>query len=150
MKDLLRLASIVLLVVALFVPIRYFKLLLDQYVLTTVGTIAIFVMVLWDLWTGFFLVLAILAMLYRLHVNQLNVFGWISSTQKGDYVETKSLYTTADHLKRAQNNIVDDGDYERELIGIKGVYGEPIYGAQGLDKTMPGFSKEVQGNYPLQ
>jgi hypothetical protein len=30
-----------------------------------------------------------------------------------------------------------------EMKGIEGVYGEPVYGAQGLDKKMPGYEKSA-------
>ena len=47
-------------------------------------------------------------------------------------------YITEQHLKDAQNNVVNNSN---EYIGIKGVYGEPVYSSQGIDKIMPGFDK---------
>lgn len=154
MKDVIRILSIILFVASLLVPVYYFEWLRMDILLMIVGTIAIFTLVLWDLTTGIFLVLALLACLYRIHVNQLNVFGWISSKQDGDILRSKSLFTTAEHLERIQTNVVDKTSYDKEMVGIKGVYGESVYSAQGQGvevDTIPGFdkSRKITDNYPL-
>jgi hypothetical protein len=152
MKDITRVLAIVVFVAMLMVPAELFVGLKDEMVLLAVGTLTILILVLWDVPTGFFLALAVLVGMYRVHVNQLNVFGWISSTNDhGHSIRTKSLFTTADHLERAQTNVVDKNNYEREMIGIKGVYGEPVYGAQGITgdaNALPGFDGAmVNTNY---
>lgn len=158
MKDILRIVSIVLFVATLFVPVNFFIWLRDETVLLVVGTIAIFTLILWDLYVGVFLLLAILICLYRIHVNQLNVFGWISSKEDGNLLRTKSLFTTQEHLQRIQTNVFDKEFADKEMIGITGVYGEQVYGAQGQGgetQTLPGYdnSKVVSiasDNYPLK
>jgi hypothetical protein len=55
-------------------------------------------------------------------------------------------YVTAQNLKDAQNNIVSDKEYEQPIKGIRGVYGEPVYSAQGTEKNkdiLPGRTKEM-------
>lgn len=154
MKDITRVLAIVVFVAMLMVPAEWFVGLKDELVLLTVGTLTILILVLWDVPTGFFLALAVLVGMYRVHVNQLNVFGWISSTRDHGYtVRSKSLFTTEEHLERAQTNVVDKKNYEQEMIGIKGVYGEPVYGAQGIaatDYALPGVEAGTFApNYPL-
>jgi hypothetical protein len=156
MKDLFRVVALILLVGTLFVPAKHFSFLKSDTILTVLGTLGIIILVLMDTVTGTLLVLALLAMMYRIHVNELNVFGWISSKQDKDYVITKSKFTTSEHLKRAQTNVVDEGSFGKEIIGIEGVYGEPVYGAQGIDPKMPGYdvntahnANPTSSNYPL-
>lgn len=55
-------------------------------------------------------------------------------------------YVTAQNLKDAQNNVVSDTEYEKPIKGIKGVYGEPVYSAQGTENNkdiLPGRVKEM-------
>jgi len=55
-------------------------------------------------------------------------------------------YVTAQNLKDAQNNIVSEKEYEQPIKGIRGVYGEPVYSAQGTEKNkdiLPGRTKEM-------
>lgn len=154
MNDLARVLAIVLWVATLLVPADLLLWMKDDLWVLVVGTVALLVLVLWDAPTGFFLGLAVLTALFRIHVNRLNVFGWISSVQEngGHTIRTKSLFTTETHLERAQSNVVNKKDYSQEIIGIQGVYGEPVYGAQGITRdanALPGFEMGgVAENYP--
>jgi hypothetical protein len=154
MKDVTRVLAVVALVAVLLIPTPYFMWLKDELVLMLLGTVAIVVLVLWDAATGFILALALLAGMYRIHINALNVFGWISSNQDhGHSLRTKSLFTTADHLERAQSNVVDKKNFGVEMVGIQGVYGEAVYGAQGITANadaLPGFepvAMATESNY---
>lgn len=154
MKDISRVLSLILFVASLLVPVTYFRWLMHETVLIVIGTIVIFLMVLWDIPSGLFLSGALLVCMYRLHVNQLNVFGWISSKEDGDLLRTKALYTTQEHLERIQTNVYDKDSLEKEMVGIEGVYGEKVYSAQGQgseNETIPGFDvkKSLEDNYPL-
>ncbi len=155
-KELTRVLSLILLVIALVAQATYFSWVRNETLLILVGGAAIFILVLWDMITGFIIALALLVALYRTHVNHLNVFGWISSQQDNGYsLRTKSQFTTTEHLERAQTNIVDKVAFEKEMVGIKGVYGEPVYSAQGLNTDRSAFqgwdtSKTAAVvNYPL-
>jgi hypothetical protein len=147
MKDITRVLAIVVWVATLLVPAEMMLVLKDDLWTLVLGTVALLVLVLWDAPTGFFLGLAVLTGLYRTHINRLNVFGWISSVQDhGHTIRTKSLFTTSDHLERAQTNVVNKNDFTQEIIGIKGVYGEPVYGAQGITKdvnALPGYGMDT-------
>lgn len=48
-------------------------------------------------------------------------------------------YITPENLKEAQSNVVSETTYDKEYVGIKGVYGEAVYGAQGLSELQPGY-----------
>jgi hypothetical protein len=48
-------------------------------------------------------------------------------------------YITPENLKDAQDNTFNATNVNVGMKGVKGVYGEEVYGAQGLDKIMPGF-----------
>lgn len=51
------------------------------------------------------------------------------------------IYGTPQNLEDAQTNVVNENMMQVEMIGFDGVHGEQVIGAQGLDKTMPGFDK---------
>lgn len=56
--------------------------------------------------------------------------------QKNVYSEDALDFITPTNLREAQSNVVDDASYKTDYKGIKGVYGEQVYGAQGLDPTL--------------
>jgi hypothetical protein len=156
-KEITRVIALVLLVAVLVVQIPYFSWVRNETLLILVGGAAIFLLVLWDMVTGFLLALALLVALYRTHVNHLNVFGWMTSYQDNGYtLRTKSQFTTPEHLERVQSNVVDKVAFEKEMVGVQGVYGEPVYSAQGLNTDRSAFqgwdaSKTAAvSNYPLE
>jgi MFS superfamily sulfate permease-like transporter len=61
--------------------------------------------------------------------------------QKDVYNEDLLDFITPENLREAQNNVVDADVYQKEYKGIQGVYGEQVYGAQGIDQDlMSGYS----------
>lgn len=56
--------------------------------------------------------------------------------QKNVYSDDALDFITPTNLREAQSNVVDDASYKTDYKGIKGVYGEQVYGAQGLDPTL--------------
>lgn len=60
--------------------------------------------------------------------------------QKQSYSEDLLDYITPENLREAQSNMVNEDAYKTEYKGIQGVYGEGVYGAQGLDSNMMGWS----------
>lgn len=141
------LALFVLLLVAL-VPESGIAIVMRPDIQMILGTIVLIVLVVYDVFTGFMLALALIVAFFRLY------HGTISFWRDGDDVRNKgpmanlvTRYITPENLHDAQNNVVDNRDFETEIIGIKGVYGEPVYGAQGIDKQMPGYeqSKSLSG-----
>jgi len=60
--------------------------------------------------------------------------------EKNVYSEDLLDYITPENLREAQSNMVNETAYKTEYKGIQGVYGEDVYGAQGLDSTLGGWS----------
>jgi hypothetical protein len=52
-------------------------------------------------------------------------------------------YVTPKNLEDAQNNVVDPKEMTTPYVGAKGIYGERVYSAQGLDTELPGLEKSV-------
>jgi hypothetical protein len=111
------------------------------------GTLIIAIIVFGDAITGLLLGVAFLVIYLRYYMKKFGVDlkGLLKKTlnPRDDSLVNKNEYITPQNLKDAQNNIVSDKDAEIEMKGIKGVYGEPVYGAQGIDKTMPGYDPLV-------
>ena len=77
----------------------------------------------------------------------LNISEILTGRQSKNYPMESlvNAYITPKNLEDAQNNIVSDTAYNKEIKGIKGVYNEPVYGAQGIDNTMPGYGSPFPG-----
>ena len=105
------------------------------------GAVVVAVVVLGDAPTGLILGLALLVLTARVNARALGIdlsawgldFGKPSAP--GDLLRA---YVTPKNLHDAQSNRVSERD--DEVKGFEGVYGEPVYGAQGLDKAMPAFA----------
>ena len=63
----------------------------------------------------------------------------------GPMVSLFKDYITPANLSNAQNNVFSDDNSTKELLGIKGVFGEDVYGAQGMYPGMPGLDKKDIG-----
>jgi hypothetical protein len=56
-------------------------------------------------------------------------------------------YITPANLKDAQNNIFDETNFAKDMVGIRGVYGEAVYSAQGIDKKgVTGYDSYAPGS----
>ena len=88
---------------------------------------------------GFILGLAALVLYTRVFMRKYGYNGYPMSVFKGK----QSAYITPENLNDAQNNVVDPKDVNVPYVGSKGIYGEPVYSAQGLDTNLPGIEKSV-------
>ena len=106
------------------------------------GTIVVAIILFDNVAAGFILGVAVLLMFMRVHMKKYGIkLDMWSLKPQGKY-PMKSLvnpYVTPEHLEDAQNNVFDEPNMAKEMKGIQGVYGEPVYGAQGTDNTMPGL-----------
>jgi len=94
-----------------------------------------------DAITGFILTLGLITIILKMYNLQV---PWGYNNNKND--EKMLDYITPEHLRSAQNNIIiDEENYKKEWKGIQGVYGEDVYGAQGLE-ILPGYSNEITEN----
>lgn len=136
MHYFLRVLALTVLVLMTIVDLPRIQWLRNEEIQMVLGTIIIFVLVMYDVLTGALLAASLFIAYFRLNKANFNVFDWASSKNFGDILELSSAYVSEEHLKAAQSNLVSEEDYEKEMIGIEG----SVYGAQGIDKTMPGYA----------
>lgn len=86
-----------------------------------------------DVVSGFIFALLLAALYVKIYDIRLR------KSSKTVFDERALDYVTPENLIDAQSNVVSETANEKEYIGIKGVYGEPVYGAQGLSELQPGY-----------
>ena len=80
---------------------------------------------------------ALFALHYRVNREYINKLGWFK--EDVSYVqEVPSL--SDDLLLKAQNNVISQENYAKEMIGFRGIHGEEVYGSQGTNQVMPGYN----------
>lgn len=142
-----RIVALMFLVLSSVVALPYVSFIIRPEVQMILGTAITLYIILVDPIGGLLFGLALLVLYLRVYGNKFGltwnqVLGFDrSEKQTGKYMN----YITPEHLESAQNNIFSPVDYQGEMKGIKGVYGEEVYGAQGIDKTMPGFERTSWG-----
>lgn len=138
----------ILCLVALFVAI-----LIDPAMLQWAGraelqlvlaTAAVVVLLAYDVIVGFILGIMLVVIYFRYHADKFGI-AWADGTgskalRSASTKVVMGKYITPEHLASAQDNVVDKKNAEMEIKGITGVYGEAVYGAQGTDTTMPGYT----------
>lgn len=158
----LRILAIAILFASLIIDTTDFKDIIksDVQIILGIGIVAIIMFV--DSVTGLILGLTVLIMYLR-------VYAKIYGIKIENIVDVKKLllneentailnypmetlvtdnYITEKNLEDAQNNIVDKNVYNKEYIGIKGVYGEPVLGAEGINKELPGYQNDAYISSP--
>lgn len=145
---LVRVFSLLLLILLTIAPTYLFSELMKPEVQLIVATIVVGVLVVYDVFTGFILAMGIIILYMRLYGVGITYGDSDAVRRQGPMANLVTNYITPQHLKDAQNNTIDSEGAGTEIIGIKGVYGEPVWGAQGLDKSMPGYENET-GSYWL-
>lgn len=145
MIQFLRIIFLVLLIAVALIDVQYIDFALQkewQYILS-LGIL--FTLIFVDIVTGFIFGLIMATIYIRLYDIKLLV---PSDKEKTGFREKDLDFITPLHLKKAQTNIVSETDYDKEYKGIEGVYGEPVYGAQGLDREKPGYAPlEVENTW---
>lgn len=133
--------AIIFILAVMLVPITFLKPLKDN--LFQLGLAVLIVgLVVYDPFLGLLVGIGAIVGYARIHAA---ILGPIVGLRPGS-TELITPYVTAQHLKDAQNNVVNDTEYERPIKGIKGVYGEPVYSAQGTENNkdiLPGRMKEM-------
>ena len=135
MIQFLRVLSLLALILAAVVDYRFEAILLNKEWLYVLAVVILIFLLFVDPITGFILSLAVITIIVKMY----NIkFPW---SDKNNNTETLLEYITPEHLRDAQSNVViDEEHFEKEWKGIQGVYGEDVYGAQGLE-ILPGYSK---------
>jgi hypothetical protein len=140
MIQFLRVLSLLALILAAVVDYRFEAILLNKELLYVIAVGILIFLLFVDPITGFILSLAVITVIVKMY----NIkFPW---SDKNNNTETLLEYITPEHLRDAQNNVViDEEQFEKEWKGIQGVYGESVYGAQGLE-ILPGYSSKMTDN----
>jgi hypothetical protein len=144
-----KIISIGLLLATLLIDIKYVQFIVNPDIQLILGTTIIAIIVFFDAWAGLILAIAVFILYLRVYSNKygLNISEILTGRQSKNYPMESlvNAYITPKNLEDAQNNIVSDTAYNKEIKGIKGVYNEPVYGAQGIDTTMPGYGSPFPG-----
>jgi len=146
----LRLVALFLIILVSLINVSYLKFISTIEWQIILGTIIIALILFGDAITGLLFGLLFLITYLRYYMVKFNINFWETKYNK---YPMKSLvttdYITEQNLKDAQNNIVNERSYKTAYVGVRGVYGEDVYSAQGTDKTdkiMPGISKWQEVN----
>ena len=146
-------AGCVLLLIAVFADSVYFQNIVKPDIQVVLGTLIVGVVLFDKPLAGLAMGLAVMIMYLRVYARSygitLNLFGNNTRGLSNKY-PMKSLlkdYITPMNLKDAQDNVVNNDNLTQEIKGVKGVYGEAVYGTQGQDKIMPGLSDEAASVY---
>jgi len=133
--------AIIFILAVMLVPITFLKPLKDN--LFQLGLAVLIVgLVVYDPFLGLLVGIGAIVGYARIHAA---ILGPIVGLRPGS-TELITPYVTSQNLKDAQNNVVSEKEYEVPIKGIKGVYGEPVYSAQGTEQNkdiLPGRMKEV-------
>lgn len=136
MLQFLRALALLVLILVALLDFKFLSVLLKKEWLYVIAVVILFVLLFIDPIAGFIFGLAMVTLVVKMYNVRLP-WGY-TSTKKDDDVLN---FVTPEHLRNAQNNIIIEEDaYEKDYKGIEGVYGEDVYGAQGLD-VFPGYSK---------
>ena len=136
---ILRILILSLIILVTLIDINYLDFISKLEIQLLLGTLAIIFILFIDPYTGLLLALLFLITYLRYYMKKYNISFYEKEYNKYPMNSlVTNEYITEQHLKDAQNNIVNNSN---EYIGIKGVYGEPVYSSQGIDRIMPGFDK---------
>lgn len=140
--------ALLLLIAATLLPEEFLSFVIIPEVQLILGTLIVIYIVLRDPIAGLLLGVALLITYFRVYAKKFGISLKQLFKRGGNTYPMSSLvtdYITPQHLKDAQNNVVDTGNFSKEIKGIQGVYGEEVYGAQGLDHSMPGYGEIPPG-----
>ncbi len=138
MIQFLRIIFLVILIFVALVDIKQIDFALEkewQYIFS-LGIL--FTLIFVDIVSGFIFGLILATIYVRLY--DIKILPEDQREGRKGYHEKDLEFITPLHLKKAQSNVVSDINYAKEYKGIEGVYGEAVYGAQGIDAKNPGYS----------
>lgn len=149
-----RVVALILLFVATIVPTAMVEFVVRPEIQLLMGTFIVLYLILKDAIAGFIAGTALLILYFRVYAEQMGVsiqqvLGLNLSSIGNMWIpdpSTKQMpHITPEHLRSAQDNVVNPNNFDAEMTGVRGVYGEEVYGAQGMNKTMPGYAAALGG-----
>lgn len=132
----LRLLAILLVIIAVLLDVKQVRPVVQRPLIQLLMVVVLIAVILADPVAG--LVCAVAAM--ALYIRIFDVAPKESIRVDGNFNIVKTPYVTAEYLRSAQSNVINQKEVDTGIKGFRGVYGEPVYGAQGLDKDMPGYT----------
>lgn len=141
--DLLRIVGVAIVGLVLVLPPgEYLNALYDRNNQIMVGLVVVASILFVDPIFGGLLGLAVFIWFFKMNYRKMVATSLSKGYGKGMGSEDgKMVYGSEQNLHDVQSNVVDESMMNTEMIGFDGAYGEDVIGAQGLDKTMPGFDK---------
>lgn len=144
MKNTIRIIGLALLLPATLIKPTSLDFMIRPEIQIVLAAVVVFSVLFVDHIFGFILGVSALVLYARVFIHKYgrssNGFGYpMASLFNGK----NTSYITPENLKDAQNNVVDPTDINVPYVGAKGIYGEAVYSAQGLDTNLPGLEKTV-------
>lgn len=137
MLQFLRAVALLVLILVALLDFKFLSVLLKKEWLYVIAVVVLFILLFVDPIAGFIFGLALVTLIIKMYNVRLP-WGYRSLNKQDDDVLN---FVTPEDLRNAQTNIIINEDaYEKDYKGIEGVYGEEVYGAQGLD-VFPGYTK---------
>lgn len=151
-----RIFGVIMVLLATLLPPQVFSLVTYPEVQLILGTLIAVYIIAADAIAGMLMGVAVLIMYFQVYAHSfgISVYDLIKSSYSPSYHSTSlvSRYVSPEHLEKAQTNVVDPLHYDVEVKGVEGVYGEPVYGAQGITSNkemLPGFDVEPEPGLSL-
>lgn len=146
-----KILSLAIVLAVVLIPVKYIEFIINPDIQLVFGTIIVAIILFGDAFAGLFLAIAMFVCYLRVYSTKygIDIREVLTGTRtlKNYPMETLvNAYITPKNLEDAQTNIVSKEAYNKEVKGIHGVYNEPVYGAQGIDASMPGL--DSYSKYP--
>jgi len=137
---ILRIIALFLIVMVCVIDVSYLEFISKIEWQVILGTLIVAFILFADAITGLLFGLLFLVTYLRYYMVKLGINVWDVKYNKYPMNSlVTSNYITEQNLKDAQDNTFNKN--AKEYVGVKGVYGEPVYSSQGSDKFMPGISQ---------
>jgi uncharacterized membrane protein required for colicin V production len=136
--DVLRIIGLAILLTATLIDPMNVKFIVRPDVQVVCAAVVVFIVLFVDHIFGFVLGLAVITLYARVFMDTYGMSAFPSRNVP---------YVTPANLEDAQSNIFNEKNVNTPYVGAKGVHGEAVYSAQGLDASMPGFEKSIGGDF---
>ena len=143
--------SLIVLLAAALIDINYVQFIINPDMQLLLGTIVIAIIVFFDAISGLILGLSLIVLYLRVYSKKYNIdireiiTGKANNSSNYPMNSLVSAYITPQNLENAQNNVVDEAGYFKEVKGFRSPHNEPVYGVQGIDPVMPGYGSPFPG-----
>lgn len=141
-----RILALGILIVSLIADTDHFKFVMYPDMQLILGSVIVAILVFADVIVGLTLGFALFVLYIRVYADYTGIDVTWNSIFKPFEGKNESEYITPEHLKDAQNNVINSDN--APLIGFKDPYGEKVLSAQGMDSEIPGIDyKSFEDNW---